>query len=74
MRRSWLNQIVTIENKGYDAYLAGKATSDNPYWDGYRNNNGPGGSLQKQRRDAWERGWRNAKRDKESEENNHVEV
>jgi hypothetical protein len=50
--RSWLNQILTIENKGYEAYLAGKATSDNPYQDGYRNINGPGGSLQKQRRDA----------------------
>ena len=70
MKRSWLNQILTIENKGYDAYMAGKPMTDNPYQDGYRNNQGNGGNLQRQRREAWETGWDCAKRDEESKQEN----
>lgn len=50
-------QIVEIENKGYRAYQAGEPLEACPYQGGYRNQNGPGGSVQRQRREAWRRGW-----------------
>ena len=62
MRSSWLSQIVTIENKGYRARLYGALIEDCPYQSGYRNQNGPGGSLQRQRREAWLRGYKLAMR------------
>lgn len=61
MKRSWLWQIVGIENKGYAAYEQGIPLENCPYQSGYRNQNGPGGSLQSQRRKAWRRGWLLAK-------------
>lgn len=60
----WLRQIVGIENKGFAAFSAGIPKIENPYQDGYRNQNGAGGSVQRQRRDAWNRGWDQAKKQK----------
>ena len=60
-KRSWLWQIVTIENKGYAAFQRGVPLSQCPYQTGY---NG-GGSVQRQRRQAWVRGWELAKRDEQ---------
>lgn len=57
MRKNWLQQIATIECKGFKAFIAGIPLNENPYQAGYRNQNGPGGSVQRQRRDAWSRGW-----------------
>ena len=57
MNSKWLRQLVNIENKGYAAFSMGIPLKDNPYQTGYRNQNGTGGSLQRQRRDAWNRGW-----------------
>jgi ribosome modulation factor len=65
-RTSWIEQIHSIEVKGYRAFLAGQPLTACPYQDGYRNQNGVGGGLQRQRRDAWRRGWTSAKNDKES--------
>lgn len=65
MRRTWFHQIVTIENKGYDAFKAGVPLSGCPYQEGYRNQNGAGGSVQRQRRSAWRRGWMLAKKHQE---------
>ena len=48
---SWLMQIVKIENKGREAQRTGVPLADNPYTEA-RNN------LQRQRRAAWERGWK----------------
>lgn len=62
-RKSWLHQIVTIENKGYAAFESGALLTANPYMAGYHNQNGPGGAVQRQRRMAWIRGWENAKLD-----------
>ena len=56
-RASWLEQIVTIENKGFQAFLDGVPESENPYREGHRNQNGAGGQVQRQRRNAWWRGW-----------------
>ncbi len=36
----------------------------NPYEGGYRNQNGVGGQFQRQRRLAWDRGWKLAEQDK----------
>lgn len=60
MKRSWLQQIVTIENKGFAAFKAGVAESANPYRKS-GNQSGTGGSVQRQRRLAWLRGWELAK-------------
>lgn len=54
--RTWLWQIVTIENKGFDAFIAGKPESACPY-----GSVGSGGSVQRQRQAAWHRGWKLAK-------------
>lgn len=62
-RRSWNHQIVVIENKGAAAFAAGVPCDQNPYTTGYHNQNGPGGSLQRQRAQAWARGWENAAKD-----------
>lgn len=67
-RHGWLMQIVTIENKGYDAFKAGVPKSECPYQDGCRNTNGAGGSVQQQRRRAWCRGWELAERHKKDGE------
>ena len=64
MRHSWWTQIVTIESKGQDAFLAGKTKEDNPYLAGYGNQNGAGGQLQRLRRAAWDRGFELAERQK----------
>lgn len=56
-RKSWTQQIVTIENKGYAAFFAGVPADNNPYKKS-GNQSGTGGSVQKQRRAAWSRGWR----------------
>jgi hypothetical protein len=55
--------ILTIENKGYAAFQAGEPLESCPYMTGYRNQNGRGGSVQAQRREAWRRGYDNAARD-----------
>lgn len=52
-RVSWIEQIVTIENKGAAAQRSGLPRSSNPYNGGYNR----GGGLQLQRRFAWYRGW-----------------
>jgi hypothetical protein len=65
MMGRWLQQIVTIENKGTDAFRQGKPLTANPYLGGYRNQNGAGGSVQRQRRAAWERGWKMAAADEQ---------
>jgi ribosome modulation factor len=65
-RVSWLKQIVTIENKGYQAFLDGQPSSACPYQNGYRNQNGAGGGLQQQRRAAWWRGWYAASKKKDN--------
>lgn len=56
-KNNWLRQIVTIENKGYAAFKTGVSRDANPYTNGYRNQNGPGGNLQRSRAMAWNRGW-----------------
>lgn len=56
-RKSWNEQILTIENKGYQAFVDGVGADSNPYQEGYRNQNGCGGQLQQQRGKAWSRGW-----------------
>jgi len=53
----WLLQIVRIQDKGFKAFYAGIPLDNNPYEDGYHNQNGPGGSVQRQRREAWKAGW-----------------
>lgn len=63
IKRSWNWQIHTIEVKGASAFAAGVPLTDNPYTTGYRNQNGPGGNLQRQRSQAWVRGWQNAERE-----------
>jgi len=50
-------QIVRIQEKGIDAFTAGLGIEANPYNCGYRNNQGNGGNLQRQRREAWLKGW-----------------
>ena len=67
MSPRWLNQIVTIENKGFQAFLDGKLEKDCPYQSGYHNQNGDGGQLQRQRRLAWVRGWKLAEQQKKEE-------
>jgi hypothetical protein len=59
----WARQILSIEQKGYAAFLDGKTPTANPYTDGYMNQNGKGGSVQRQRREAWRRGWNLARRE-----------
>lgn len=63
----WLSQIVSIENKGFAAFEAGVPIESCPYQDGYHNQNGRGGSVQRQRRAAWRRGWELAKRQQEED-------
>lgn len=63
-RPSWNQQICTIENKGYQAFIDGIPESENPYLGGEWNCSGVGGNLQRQRRQAWNRGWEMSKRDK----------
>lgn len=53
----WAQQLVTIYNRGREARQAGEQWAANPYKGGYRNQNGPGGNLQQQRRQAWYDGW-----------------
>lgn len=65
MSPRWLKQIVLIQDKGYAAFREGKVEEDNPYKEGYRNQNGAGGQLQRQRREAWRRGFLLAKKEKE---------
>ena len=57
MSTRWASQLVTIYNKGADARRNGEPRGANPYKEGYRNSNGPGGNLQRQRRQAWYDGW-----------------
>jgi len=57
-RKSWNEQICSIENKGYAAFKEGESIDSNPYVGGHRNQNGSGGQLQRQRGYAWSRGWR----------------
>ena len=58
MRNStWWQQLVTIYNRGRDAKTAGESRGCNPYKEGHRNQNGIGGNLQQQRRQAWYDGW-----------------
>lgn len=59
-QNNWNQQIVTIENKGWDAQRSGRTEADCPYKGGEWNH-GPGGSLQRQRRQAWLRGFAMAK-------------
>lgn len=56
-RPDWKMQLVTIYNKGRQACAKGLGRTRCPYLSGYRNANGPGGSLQRQRREAWLDGW-----------------
>lgn len=56
MRNTWTLQIAGIECKGFAAFAAGIPLDQNPYSGGPRNPNA-GGSLQRQRRQAWARGW-----------------
>lgn len=59
-KSNWLQQLVSITNNGARAFAVGLTLEDNPYKDGYRNQNGPGGQLQRQRRLAWAEGWKKA--------------
>lgn len=59
-RNTWLYQLATIGGKGAEARRAGLGRDACPYAEGYRNANGPGGSLQSQRRKAWLEGWASA--------------
>lgn len=61
---NWIMQLVRIQDKGFKAFYAGIPLSQNPYTGGYHNQNGPGGSLQRQRREAWDAGWNEGKRHK----------
>ncbi len=61
---TWLLQLARIQDKGFKAFYAGISRSANPYENGYHNQNGPGGSLQSQRRKAWDAGWAEGKRHK----------
>ena len=65
VRRSWNYQILKIEHKGRAAFHEGKPETANPYTTGYRNQNGPGGNLQRQRAQAWSRGWELEKKETE---------
>lgn len=65
MNRSWNLQICQIQDKGYKAFQDGIPLSDCPYKSGYRNQNGVGGQLQRQRREAWVRGWLTAQKGEE---------
>lgn len=60
-RMNWTQQIVTIENKGFAAFHAGTPRTANPYPAG-------GGSVGRQRRLAWLRGWELAEREKSERE------
>ena len=52
-RTSWYFQLVRIQQRGYDARIAGQSEDDNPY--------GPSRSnLQRQRRNYWLIGWKHA--------------
>jgi hypothetical protein len=51
-KNTWLWQLVTIYNRGRDARTNGQPRKS-PYREGHRNQNGPGGSLQRQRDKAW---------------------
>ena len=67
-RVNWTQQIANIQDKGYAAFQAGIPLDANPYMQGYRNQNGSGGQVQRQRRQAWSRGWELAKKHKEERE------
>ena len=56
MNYRWAKQLVTIYNRGADAYSDGKTLDDNPYRGGYRH----GGNIQRQRARYWADGWRHA--------------
>jgi hypothetical protein len=49
--------LIRCYEKGMDARREGVPRSENPYRNGYRNNQGPGGGLQRQRYKAWNEGW-----------------
>lgn len=63
-RFTWHMQLYDCYKKGYEAQQVGIASDQNPYKTGYRGHgsNGPGGNLQRQRQDAWSRGWDRASR------------
>ncbi len=65
MRRksTWLMQMVTITQRGIDDFTAGVARDAGPYHEGHRNNQGPGGNLQRKRREAWLEGWKLAEKE-----------
>ncbi len=63
---SWGLQICRIEDKGVFAGRQGLAKTSNPYLAGYRNQNGRGGGLQRQRRLAWDRGWERGAKEPEA--------
>jgi len=65
-RTNWKLQLCKIQDKGYQAFKDNIPLSENPYTLGYRNQNGNGGQLQRQRRIAWERGWKSAEEEQES--------
>ena len=57
MNTRWAQQLVTIYNRGIEARTNGEPRGANPYKEGHRNQNGCGGNLQQQRRQAWYDGW-----------------
>ncbi len=63
---NWNLQLCRIQDKGFQAFLDGIPSSENPYTQGYSNQNGPGGQLQRQRRQSWDRGWELAKKEQET--------
>lgn len=53
----WFETLATIRGKGYRAFKEGKSLEDNPYLGGRPSKNGDGGSVQEQRKKAWNSGW-----------------
>ena len=53
----WLMQLVKAYQRGIDARKEGLPRTVCPYMGGYRNNQGAGGGLQRQRRDEWYKGY-----------------
>lgn len=54
-RRTWNQQLVSITEKGAEAFRQGQPLSANPY--------GPGGSVNRQRSEYWRKGWNMAQQE-----------
>jgi len=57
MKRNWNLHLLACQYRGIRDFAAGVAKDQCPYKTGHRGINGPGGNLQRQRRNYWRNGW-----------------